>query len=244
MSRPATLEEKVVWAERFQGRYEAKPEVKKRLAEITLVLVIGPTAIGKSYLIEHTIALNPEKFSLGGSITSRPPKAGDPSSYKTDVPIDNLISRIKQGDLVQYTVHQKSRQIYGLDLDSLPTQFVFLPTLSSSVEDFYRLGFGRVVPVGLITDGTTWSERLTQREEERDYTKRVQESIDSVEWLQAHQDHVPIFENGTGDVVQAAQNIANIAEGRNIESLSPDRIKVLSRELIRVAQSELEKHDS
>lgn len=234
----STLEQQVAWAEQHQAAYRPSQAVQDALGEVTLALIIGPSAIGKSHIIHRVSQIDPS-FSESGTITTRPPRTDDPETYRAGVAKEEMIERIRQRSLVQYAVHPTSREIYASDIASYPTKFGLLPTLASSVGEFDTLGFKKVIPIGLLASREDWEARLQDREGDRDFEKRLAEARESTLWIQEHGSGIAVLENRTGEDQATAALITRIAKGQPVETLSGQTINRLSLGILAVINAKL-----
>lgn len=195
-----------------QDAYMPDASVQRELAKLTLTLLVGPTATGKTTLIQE-VKKKDKRFSDVGILSTRAPRVDDPPYYRTDVPISDMLQRIDDGSLVQYHVHP-SGDIYASDLESFETTHPILPTMSSSVEKFLKLGFGRIVMVGIFLNGQHWQERLNERQNDPTFLKRLDEAKDSLHWMSKYSrtkhlsdPNLYLVENSNEQLHQAVQHI-------------------------------------
>ena len=222
----ATLEQDLAWAEQNQASYRPSPEIQTALGETTLTLLIGPSSVGKSYLI-HKVTSKDAEFSEASSITTRARRPDDAPNYRTDALKEDLLVKIKECSLVQYAVHPASKEMYASDLASYPTKFILLPALASRVGDFKELGFKKVIPVGLLASAEDWKERLKARVGSKDFASRIAEARESLAWIQANSDSIIVLENKTGEDETTADKIIKISKGQAVETLSSEEINKL-----------------
>jgi len=239
MSTTLEREQKIAWAKEHKATYVPNTEVVEGLARFTIVLVIGPTAVGKSYIIQKVIDSDPDRFSIAGTITTREGREGDPENYRTDMDIDTLIERIKRGEIVQYDVHERTGQIYASDLQSYQTKIVLLPALASSVAQIEKVGFPNIIKVGLLAEGESWQSHLRERRGGKDYADRLKESEDCVQWLGSQRFDIPILENEIGNTDVTVQKLISIINRESVDTLSPQITARLQLEAIAVARQEV-----
>jgi hypothetical protein len=213
--------------------------LRHRIAQVSLGLMVGPTAIGKSHMIQVVQNLDPGFVEIN-TVTTRPRAPRDPPGWRTDQPFEELLSHIENGTVGQYTVHPSTGHIYATDIASYEAGLVLLPTLYSAVEQLKNIGFRRVITIGLVAEGKTWDIRLSDRRNDPQYPERLVEGRESVHWLRAHMRETPILENATGQDQQTAQTIISLMK----ESYPPQligrtgRINRLCIELLEVIGSE------
>lgn len=244
LSRTTTseLEKRLEDARANQDNYRpSDKEVRRRIAEVSLILIIGPWGIGKSHTINAITAYDAE-FSDFNNILSRARRPDDPSNYRTEQTREELLDRIESGEIIQYAIHPTTGDIYATDRDSYPSNYVLMPTLYSAVEQIQGLGFKQVVPFGLMADGETWKKQLESRDGESQQEQRLIEAQECVRWLLKHRHNVPILENKTGQADVNAYTIVAISRGLIApQTIGRDgRIDRIASELLDVAQKKLD----
>lgn len=210
------------------SHYHPREEVLQQLHGKTLVMVVGPAAIGKSSLMNEAIRLD-HTFARVSGLTTRVARPNDEPGLYRYVSEDDARQLIGQRELVQYVVHPTTGKLYGTEARDYPADFNLQDTLSASV-DFYRtLPFGRHVLVSLTTDPTAWQTWLQRRypqvSPERD--KRLQEARMSIEWSlsQAGEQHWLV--NRPGDLSRAATELIAIARGHQRPQQPPAEVHAM-----------------
>lgn len=204
--------------------YEPSKEVRDALARITLVQIIGPTAVGKSTIINEITEREPERFSEVATITTRRRRENDSDNITADVLPKDMKDRIKNRELVQYFKHP-SGDIYATDTSSYETDICLLPTMADSADDFLKLGFKNIIRFGVMVKGEHWQERLLERQGDKKFDKRLVEAFNSLERMRAMHRHkkeninkpkLLIVENNNGNIGQATQTIIDAIDGKPI----------------------------
>lgn len=209
MSAQTATSEAVQWATEQHPKYEPSSETKQKLSKISLGMVIGPTSVGKSFLIDKVTETN-ERFSNMGTITTRAKRETDPDSYR-HVPVDDFTAMIESGELVQYAIHPTTGDFYGSDTDSFPTDLVVAPVLVSGRGSFIKAGFKRITPIGIVCPADEWVDRLAVHTDSEDLIKRLYEARQVLQWLRGNRlnsDVAILNNNSGGNAVNA--NIASI----------------------------------
>jgi len=208
------LEQRLIAARNNQERYRPSSEVAHKLNDVTFVALIGITGIGKSHLIPYITARGGAEFSELGNISTRATRPSDPPTFRGNVSHAELLEKIERYELVSYVVHP-SGNIYASDLESYRSKFVLLPTLTSALPQLEALRcFKQVVPIALITDGTTWLSRFQDKLDDPTLPARLDEAITSLDWLASHIDTVPILHNQTDHEQETASFIIEILSGK------------------------------
>jgi hypothetical protein len=160
-------------------------EVQKKLAQTVLVQLIGPTAVGKSTLIDLIVSRNDSHFSEVGTLTTRPKRETDSPWVTADISHEEMKNKIDNHELVQYFRHP-SGDIYATDSSSYRTDVCLLPTMAKSADDFLGCGFIKIIRVGIIANGHQWSERLKERKLDPSFSGRMIEARESLEWMNGY----------------------------------------------------------
>ena len=152
-------------------------------------MIVAPSAVGKSTLMNQVAELDSDFTRIGG-FTSRPQRANDePGLYEyiphTDEGIRSILAQKEAGQLVQYVIHPTTGFIYGSRLHNYPGTYNMKDTLSNVVASLSKLPFHNSHVVGLVTDPQIWHEWFLKRNQHTgdNYQKRVTEAITSLEWL-------------------------------------------------------------
>ena len=190
-----------------QHDYQPSDGVRRIIKDKTLVMIVAPAAMGKSFVISHTTASDP-RFGQATSFTTRDPRSGDEGNTRT-IPRDNehisiLVDLIESGQVVNYAIFPTTGMIYGSDLSSYPADINFLPTQSHSVETLRNTGFGKAVTIGLVAPPETWTAWFNARfpEPTSEKTARLKEALLSISWLLNDNDvRWLINREGEGDAV-------------------------------------------
>lgn len=171
-----------------QNEYRPADGVRKVIKDKTLVMIVAPAAMGKSYIISHTIATDPQ-FAQTISFTTRDPRSGDEGNMRTIPPseqhISTLLQLIEAGQVVNYAIFPTTGMLYGTDLMSYPGKINLLPTQSHSVDTLRRTGFGHSVTIGLVTHPDTWKAWFEARypSPSSEKSSRLKEGVLSLSWL-------------------------------------------------------------
>lgn len=198
-----------------QADYLPNSSTRKQIADKTLIMVIAPTSMGKTYVMNKVIELN-DDFARVTVLTTRDPRPDDRGMFRyyqrTNEDFDRLLRKIERRELVQYAIFPSSGQVYGSEPQDFPARFNLLATLSNSVEQLEHVGFTRTIPIGLITYPKVWMEWFDARYTDRkaDRPARLREALQSLDWLLDHD--VRWLINEPGRVNSVAKKLIAIAE--------------------------------
>ncbi len=200
------------------------------LSDKTLVMIVGPTAIGKSSLMNEVVKLDADFARVSGFTTREPRSNDEPGLYRylTSAAARQLI---EHGEVVQFAIHPTTGDMYGTQPQDYPRRFNLLDTLSTVVGGMQALPFQNVVTISLTTDPSAWKSWLLARypdvSEQR--TKRLQEAIQSIEWSLAQTSQHYWLVNTPNDLRSTASQLIAIVRGRTGPTNPPaEAAKLLS----------------
>lgn len=156
-----------------------------------LVMIIGPSATGKSSLMNRVVKHDNEFARISGFTTRQPRPNDEPGLYRY-LSVDAAQSLIQSGAYVQYAIHPSTGDIYGTELRDYPAQYNLKDTLTDAVEPFRKLPFARTVAISLTAPAEDWKRWFKVRypEKTEEATKRLDEAVRSIEWsLAQRNDH-------------------------------------------------------
>lgn len=142
--------------------YTPNHNISAELRERTVVMLVGPSAIGKSALM--SVALEHESdMARVKSFTTRAPRPDDEMGLYHYISQDTAKAQIASREAVQYIVHPTTGDIYGSNLASYPADFNLLDTLSGAVALIQQLPFKRALTVSVVSPADQWRERFLTR---------------------------------------------------------------------------------
>lgn len=234
------LERALITASSRQLSYHPNATTAAAIKDKTLVMLVSPVAVGKSFITSHLVDAAPD-FKPVSVITTRDPRPDDDPTLFRAVPHDDshvqqILTSIENGEMVNYTIHPTSHRIYGTFASDYPGTFNVLPTLSGAVAQLQSMPFKRTFIVGISTDPDTWKERLLIRypTESEEKTKRLKEAIVSLTWLldPAQDKNVHWVSNPANSQV-AIQSVIDIVKYNKQESKDA---KEDARRMLKVAE--------
>jgi len=180
------------------------------LADKTLAMIVGPTAIGKSTLMREVVRLD-SRFSYVQTFTTRPPRTDEESSY-LHLSEAEAKSLKKQGKAMTWIEHPTTHFIYGTTAESFQTQYNLLDTLSGTVEMYRTLPFRTTTTVSLTAPTEQWRSQFLTRHpsESDDALKRLEEAKISIEWSLAQTENHVWLNNPKGKLQHTAQRLIDI----------------------------------
>lgn len=137
--------------------YQPSPDVLKRIGNLTLYMIVGPSGVGKSTLIERS------GFNFVPSDTTRDRRPGEQEGvemyFRKDY--DQVINDIKAGRFVQIALFATG-DMYATKATSYPASGVaIMPVMADVIPVFRDLGFKKTISA-FITPPTyeEWMNRL------------------------------------------------------------------------------------
>ncbi len=186
-------------------------EPKRDISNKTIINLVGPSAVGKTSLINEIDSLYPN-FSRVISYTTRPPRQGEPlDTYRFIDTSSANIEALKQQS-VQYDQFPGTDTIYGTEPEDYRNDFNILDTLSSSVETFRNLGFAACKQFIIVTSPSEWQNRIESRNfHKQQLLTRYDEAINSLTWSINEQNTVKWIYNKSGYLQKAADLIVQLS---------------------------------
>jgi guanylate kinase len=231
MSKVTTLEQ----AHLYETTYQPSQSVKDALQNKSLVMIVGPVAVGKTFIMDTIASMSPA-FRRVSTFTTREQRSDDgPNMFRYisgDQQYAELLEKLQSGGLVQYAIHPASHQLYGSELQDYPGEYNLLATLSNVVEYLSRLPFKHTYVVGLVCRADTWEAWLTRRyptpSEEKQ--QRLQEAISCLEWF--IKNDVILIENTFDQPQKSAQDVIDAI----LYNKGSDKAKQLAHDMLEKAK--------
>lgn len=173
------------------------------LSNKTLVMLISPSAMGKSTIVQETIRRD-TRFRRVRSFTTRPPRPNDEPNQFFYFSKEELGLRREAGEIITEVTFPTTGQTYGSIAESYAGDFCVLETLANSVDQYRDLGFARTVAVSITADADIWRQRFLERypEPTEDALQRSIEARLSIQWsLSQSNEHVWLINNAPPDTV-------------------------------------------
>ena len=214
------VRDRLLLARSLETSYQPNATISKALAEKTLVMLVGPAAVGKSFLIRHIIEID-SSFNRVPVFTTRDPRPDDePGIFRNyphnDESLSSLFDKIEKKEIVQYAIHPTSERLYGTAINDFSGEFNLLATLSSVVTHLQQLPFKQTYVIGLAARPDIWKQRFNVRYPQKndEQAKRLQEAIASLEWLLAGRQRsvVKWVDNSSEQPDNAIQSVIDIVK--------------------------------
>ncbi|MEO5949743.1 MAG: hypothetical protein ABIP74_05040 [Candidatus Saccharimonas sp.] len=211
-----------------EATYWPNDDVLRAIGHKSLIPIIGPSAVGKSFIIDTLVGMDP-RFDKVLSFSTRNPRREDTPETMACLPWDErhikrICNTIEAGDAVQYAFHRQTGDIYGTTLESYPGDYNLLPALTTSIANLEQLPFRSLRTIGLVTSPELWSQWFAKREIDlapEDRPKRIAEAANSLTWLLDHPE-VAIINNPAGDAFKTAKKIRSYARKSDTANIPRD----------------------
>ena len=188
-------------------------------------MIVGPTAIGKSAIMNKVIELD-TRFGRVGGFTTRLQRPNDEAGLYRYLSNDAARQIIEQGEAVQFAINPANDQIYGTQAIDYASEFNMKDTLSGAVAGFMNLPFQNHMTISVTASTEAWKTWLDARfpEPSADRTRRLIEAKQSIEWSLNQKNNHAWAMNTQGSVDKAASSLISYATGtRYVDSFDEPR---------------------
>lgn len=223
---------------RQQRHYTAAKASLEAIADKHFVAAVGPSAIGKSTIMNRVSIMDPD-FKWVITRTSRPPRSNDtPEMYRyiiTDDDFAKLEEDIAHGELLQYAIDPTRDVLYGSYPEDYPGVYNIGDVWASAVSDFQNLGFKSMTTVYLVADANDWATWFRSRFMPGDEVaiKRLTEAEQSLEWAIGHHTEIKWLKNTAQDIDETAARFIHVSQGGDGNA---DGIKLAKQMLDKIHQ--------
>mgnify|MGYP000856750664 CR=1 FL=1 len=182
------------------------------LVSKALIMIVGPTAVGKSALMNEACKLDPA-FKRVKSFTTRQPRSNDEYNQYFYITNEQLENHLEAGEVLTDVVYPTTGNHYGTVVQSYDGDYNLLDTMAGSVETYRLLPFHETMTISLTTDATAWEKWFKSRypEPSDERTKRLEEAKLSVTWSLEQTDNHFWLTNQADALVATAQQLIDIA---------------------------------
>jgi len=162
--------------------YKPSAEVLTAMAGVRLLTVVGPSAVGKTSIMEVAAQKSPLLGMVGG-ITSRPQREDEKNSEYEFLARDAVIAGLQAGEYVQIAM-MPTGDLYATRLSDYPKGKIGLMAVQAGVIPMFRQLFPDIKVVFIVPlSYEAWMQRFTQRElNDEDGVKRLKEAKTSLEF--------------------------------------------------------------
>lgn len=205
---------------RYRGP-DPRGHIAHELRQRVTGLLIGPPAVGKSYVRTTACAADKNFHRVVGFVTRPRQKRDEPDAYRflphNEQTFREIERKLAASEIVNITVHPTTGYVYGTEFADYPAPYNLLDMLSSHVASFLELPFKRSVPIAVATEPRTWHrwslERFQQISDVSDAHKRLAEGEASLKWSLGQGDNIRWLYNRPGDSAASAQELIAMVRG-------------------------------
>jgi guanylate kinase len=177
----------------------------------TLIMLISPSAMGKSTIVYETVRIDNE-FQRVRSFTTRTKRSDDKPNQFFYLTTEELAEKRNENAVITEVIFPTTGQTYGTLAASYNGTYCILETLANSVKMYRALPFKKILAITITTPTSLWHSRFLERypEPSEEAKKRLEEAKLSINWsLSQASDHFWLVNDGTPD--DAARKLIAIA---------------------------------
>lgn len=177
----------------------------------TLIMLVGPSAIGKSKLMNEVVRQSSEFGRITGFTTRAPRLDDEPGQYRY-YSKDDVRQKIAAGTLVQYAEFPTTGHIYGTEPHDYPAKYNLKDTLANAVNDYRRLPFTNTITVSLTAPARQWQTWFLSRypHPSDEALQRLEEARLSMQWSLSDSQTYWVS-NANGHISDTATRLVEIA---------------------------------
>lgn len=202
-----------------EANYTPSSDIQSRLADKTLLMLIGATCTGKSTLMHALTTSNPA-WQVVGTRVSRLPRNDDAIERYTYIAhtqsaLQPVLDKIASRTVVQYTVNP-SGELYWSEPEDYPGDHLVGDYYAHVVDRFTRFGFRTIQPVSIVTDAIIWRKRFDSRFPSGDKKRaaRLREAITSLSWTLSTNYPIAFNPDGEDSLLETSDEIIALATGQ------------------------------
>lgn len=186
-----------------------------RLRDKTLIMLISPSAMGKSTIVQ-TAATMDRRFGRVRGFTTRPPRSNDTLGQFFYFTPEQLAEKRAAGEIVTEVTFPTNNQSYGTIHESYNNEYCILEALSNSVQTYRDLPFHRTFAVSITSPADIWRQRFLERypRPNEEAADRLEEARISILWSLAQvSDHHWLINDGS--IEQVASELIALSLGKS-----------------------------
>ncbi|HTK39614.1 MAG TPA: hypothetical protein VL362_01985 [Patescibacteria group bacterium] len=188
---------------------------RELLANKTLIMLISPSAMGKSTIVT-TADAGDDRFGRVRGFTTRLPRDDDKPGQFFYFTEDELTTKREAGEVVTEVTYPETNLTYGTVRDSFHSEYCLLETMSNSVQTYRDLPFRRTLAVTITSPPEVWQARFKERYPipSESAKKRLDEARLSMHWSLAQvSEHYWLINDGSPKAI--AQELIDMSLGQS-----------------------------
>lgn len=191
------------------------------LAGKYLVMLVGPSGVGKSTLMNQVVRQSSEFGRITGFTTRSPRPDDEPGMYRY-YSKDEVQQKVTTGGLVQHAEFPTTGHIYGTEAHDYPARYNLKDTMANAVDEFRRLPFADTVTIGLTAPAEQWRAWFLSRYPgpSDEALKRLEEAKLSISWCLSDS-RTYWLSNSEGSLAPTSTRLIEIATTRPSHYGSP-----------------------
>jgi guanylate kinase len=192
------------------------------LSDKTLVMIVGPTSVGKSSLMNEVVTLNPDYARVSGFTTRQRRSNDEPGLYRY-VNESEAQAIIASPDLIQYAINPANNKLYGTTTMGYPGRVNLQDTLSGAVAFYTSVPFKRHVVISLCAEPDAWTDWLNARYPGSGIERRnrLKEAVASIEWSLAQSDDHLWLVNRRNELPKTARQLISLVDDHAAQGPAP-----------------------
>jgi guanylate kinase len=195
----------------LQGHYQPSLAVRLQLAGVDMVATVGPTAAGKTTIMERSGV--PYILSDVTRAPRKHERNGIDYNFRTDY--DRLLQEIEAGEFVQFLVEQNG-EFYGTKIASFPTSGpCTMAVVAAAMPRFRTLGFRKVLGVYIVPPSYEEWMRRVSIQHDKDLAARLREAKESLQIALSDSDFCFLINDDLDEATEAFRRLATGEEPAN-----------------------------
>lgn len=217
----------------------------RMLGNVSLIALIGPTAAGKSTLVQKVTELDPEITPMISTMT-RAARPNESPYNRPDTPMTTFKEAVENRSVVHY-FPSPTGEIYGTFPDGFTAPITIGEIASSTLDQINNIGLRELWPIYTLMSGSTYATRIRlDRIQDPSMKGRIQEGLSSLDFAEDNHDHSWLqfieLDNQEGSLESSAGAVINIARQHTYPLVTPRRrIELINemRAVLRAAQDRI-----
>lgn len=181
------------------------------LAGKYLVMLVGPSGIGKSTLMNETVRQS-SAFGRVTGFTTRTQRPNDEPGMYRYYTKEEARQKAAAGRLIQHAEFPTTGHIYGTEPHDYPARYNLKDVLANAVGEFRQLPFVDTITVSLTASAEQWRAWFLNRypRPSDEALKRLEEARLSINWCLADS-RTYWLTNSEGNIARTATQLIEIA---------------------------------